>query len=120
MQTMKFSGDGGAQAANRATGLTIGLTHGPPTGMPVGGMPMADAGHPLMRHAKGVHPLLDRAKAAHPPPDHAKAVTQLMDHAVVETQKLYADTEHAETFLIYHDGLSLWWSKDAQDYLEHR
>ena len=47
-------------------------------------------------------------------------ITQLMDHAVVETQKLYADTEHAETFLIYHDGLSLWWSKEAQDYLEFR
>ena len=43
---------------------------------------------------------------------------QMMDHIVSESSKVYAGTEYADTFLIFHDGLSQWWEPDAQAHLE--
>ena len=30
------------------------------------------------------------------------------------------DKEYVNTFLIFHDGLSAWWGKEAQQYLTHK
>jgi hypothetical protein len=47
-------------------------------------------------------------------------ITEIMDHVVCESQKLYAGTAGADRFLIFHDGLSQWWEKEAQEYLHTR
>jgi hypothetical protein len=40
-----------------------------------------------------------------------------MDWIVQESKQVYANTIHAESFHIFHDGLSAWWEKEAQEYL---
>jgi hypothetical protein len=42
---------------------------------------------------------------------------QLMEHVVRETRAAYANTLRANDCYIFHDGLSAWWEKGAQDYL---
>jgi hypothetical protein len=32
-----------------------------------------------------------------------------IDHLIAENIKLYAGTEHALAFHIFHDGLTVWW-----------
>ena len=44
-------------------------------------------------------------------------VKDLIDHVIQESTKIYAGTEHADTFRIFHDGLSMRWDADAQDYI---
>lgn len=44
-------------------------------------------------------------------------VTDLMDHTIAQGNALFADTPYADTWTIYHDALSSWWSKGAQEYL---
>ena len=43
----------------------------------------------------------------------------MMDHIVEESKKVYANTEFADTFLIYHDALSAYFEKEAQEHMEH-
>ena len=43
-----------------------------------------------------------------------------MDHSIAQTEEANAGTEYREHVKIFHDGLSLWWTKDAQDYLKER
>ena len=47
-------------------------------------------------------------------------VTELMNHAINESIRIYENTEYANTFKIFHDGLTAWWEKDAQNYMESR
>ena len=44
-------------------------------------------------------------------------VTKLMDHAIDQGNLAFADTPYADTWVIYHDALSSWWSKVAQEYM---
>jgi hypothetical protein len=44
-------------------------------------------------------------------------ITDIMDHVVAESTKIYANTPVANTFMLFHVGLSTWWEKEAQEYL---
>ena len=45
-------------------------------------------------------------------------VTKIMDHIIEQGNILFADTPYRDTWYIYHDALSSWWSKGAQAYIE--
>jgi hypothetical protein len=47
-------------------------------------------------------------------------ITDVMDHVVTESKKIYEGTPAAARFLIFHDGLSQWWEKEAQAYLHEK
>ena len=47
-------------------------------------------------------------------------VKELIDHVIDESSIIYYGTESYDSFLIFHDGLSAWWEKEAQDYIETR
>ena len=47
-------------------------------------------------------------------------VTDLMDHAISEGNRLFRDTPYANTWVMYHDALSAWWSVAAQDHMRCR
>ena len=47
-------------------------------------------------------------------------VTELMDHAISEGNRLFAGTQYADTWILYHDHLSAWWEAEAQAYLDER
>eukprot|EP01034_Spumella_vulgaris_P034523 gene34523-42580_t len=69
---------------------------------------------------------------AFPPPlvwqDHLHAkvdethccVKELIDHVITESTAIYANTEYADNFLIFHDALSQWWEDEAQEYIAQR
>jgi hypothetical protein len=44
----------------------------------------------------------------------------MMDHVINESEKAYAGTSMADTFMIFHDGLSLWWAPKGQAFMESR
>ena len=44
-------------------------------------------------------------------------ITELIKHVVDESTRIYAGSLYKDSFLIFHDGLSAWWEKGAQDYL---
>lgn len=44
-------------------------------------------------------------------------ITELIDHVISESTRLYAGTERASTFWIFHDGLTAWWEPAAQAYI---
>ena len=48
---------------------------------------------------------------------HTSCITEVMDHVVAELTKIYTNTPVANTFMIFHDGLSAWWEKEAQEYM---
>ena len=47
-------------------------------------------------------------------------VTDLMDHVIEQGNILFEDTPFKDTWVIYHDALSSWWSKGAQDHMKAR
>mmetsp|Transcript_5851 Transcript_5851/g.15257 ORF Transcript_5851/g.15257 Transcript_5851/m.15257 type:complete len:376 (-) Transcript_5851:191-1318(-) len=47
-------------------------------------------------------------------------VTELMDHVINEGNLKFADTPFKDDWLIYHDHLSQWWEKGAQQHLASR
>ena len=47
-------------------------------------------------------------------------IIDLMNHVITESNKIYENTPLFLTFMIFHDGLSAWWEKEAQDYMESR
>ena len=47
-------------------------------------------------------------------------VTELIDHAIDESRRIYAGTEWADSFYIFHDGLTAWWEPEAQAYIAER
>jgi hypothetical protein len=50
----------------------------------------------------------------------AICVTELIDHAIAEGNRLFADTEYRDSWFLWHDALSQWWEKDAQEHLRSR
>ena len=53
-------------------------------------------------------------------PNAVICVTKLMQHAIDEGNRVFADTPYRYTWVIYHDALSSWWSKEAQVYMTVR
>jgi hypothetical protein len=47
-----------------------------------------------------------------------KSVKQLMDHVISEGTRIFADSNCAHTWMIYHDHLKIWWEKETQAYLK--
>ena len=47
-------------------------------------------------------------------PNAVICVTKLLQHAIDEGNCVFADTPYRDTWVIYHDTLSAWWSKEAQ------
>ena len=47
-------------------------------------------------------------------------VTALMDHAIREGNRLFRNTPYRNSWVIYHDALSAWWSEGAQEYMRSR
>ena len=45
------------------------------------------------------------------------SIHSIIDHVISESIKLYAGTERALTFHIFHDGLTVWWTPEAQAYI---
>ena len=45
---------------------------------------------------------------------------QIMDHVIEASTAAFTGTSRANTFAIFHDGLSAWWEADAQAYLASR
>jgi hypothetical protein len=41
-----------------------------------------------------------------------------MDHVISEGSRIWAGTERENTWMIYHDHLTIWWEKDSQAYLK--
>jgi hypothetical protein len=41
-----------------------------------------------------------------------------MDHIIAEGERVYEDTDRANTWMIYHDHLNIRWEKESQDYLK--
>ena len=47
----------------------------------------------------------------------AICVTDMMDHIIAEGNRLFADTDYRDSWIIGHDALSVWWEKESLDYL---
>jgi hypothetical protein len=41
-----------------------------------------------------------------------------MDHVISEGNRIWAGSERENTWMIYHDHLTIWWEKESQDYLK--
>ena len=48
------------------------------------------------------------------------SIKTLIDHVIDEGNRFFADTAHANNWMIYHDALPQWWEKDAQEYIRSR
>jgi hypothetical protein len=46
------------------------------------------------------------------------SVHELIDHVISESRELFKGKNHQDTFLIFHDGLVMWWTPEAQTYIE--
>lgn len=47
-------------------------------------------------------------------------VKDLINHVISESDAMYAGTEWASSYLVFHDALSLWWTREAQEYIASR
>jgi hypothetical protein len=47
-----------------------------------------------------------------------KSIEHLMDHIISEGTRIFSGTKRADTWMIYHDHLKIWWEKQSQDYLK--
>ena len=47
-------------------------------------------------------------------------VVDIMAHVIREGNRLFKDTDFEDSWVVYHDALSQWWSKGAQDYMRER
>jgi len=45
------------------------------------------------------------------------SVSDIMDHVIEQGNNIYQNTDVANTFLVFHDGLTQWWEKESQQYL---
>jgi hypothetical protein len=63
------------------------------------------------RWEKEIEAVLGRGKSS------KVCITSLIDHVIAESKRIYAGTPHADTFIIFHDGLSQWWEAEAQEYI---
>ena len=46
------------------------------------------------------------------------SIKELIDHMIHESKKLYEGTKYEKTFFIFHDALSAYFEKSAQDYIK--
>ena len=46
------------------------------------------------------------------------SIKDIVDHVITESERVYKFTLHGEDFRIFHDGLTVWWTKENQDYIE--
>ena len=46
------------------------------------------------------------------------SIKDIVDHVIAESERVYRFTLHGEDFRIFHDGLTVWWTKENQDYIE--
>jgi hypothetical protein len=53
-------------------------------------------------------------------PSNIICVTELIDHVISESTRLYAGTDVANSFCIFHDGLTAWWEPQAQAYIKDK
>jgi hypothetical protein len=47
-----------------------------------------------------------------------KSIEHLMDHIISEGTRIFSGTKRADTWMIYHDHLKIWWEKQSQNYLK--
>ncbi len=47
-------------------------------------------------------------------------IKELIDHTIADGDWLFVDTRFAKTWMIYHDALSQWWEKEAQEYIKSK
>jgi hypothetical protein len=45
-------------------------------------------------------------------------IKDLMNHVIEEGNRIWEGTRRAETWMIYHDHLKIWWEKESQEYLK--
>ena len=48
------------------------------------------------------------------------SIHDIIDHVISESERLYKNTLHAEDFRIFHDGLTVWWTPEAQEYIKDK
>ena len=48
------------------------------------------------------------------------SIHDIIDHVISESRRVYQHTLHAEDFRIFHDGLTVWWTPEAQAYIESK
>jgi hypothetical protein len=46
------------------------------------------------------------------------SVNDLILHVITESTLVYAGTARADDFFIFHDGLTAWWTKESQEYID--
>jgi hypothetical protein len=46
------------------------------------------------------------------------SAAKLIDHMIAETTKVYAGTDMEDEFMIYHDHLTILWTKEGREYIE--
>ena len=52
---------------------------------------------------------------------HKKAdIRGMMDHVIEGSKRAYAGTDMEDRFVIFHDGLSLWWTPETQEHMAKR
>ena len=47
-------------------------------------------------------------------------ITEMIDHMIAESTAVYAGTEFANSFMIYHDALTLLWEAKAREYIREK
>ena len=47
-------------------------------------------------------------------------IKELMNHVIEQSTLIYCDTIYKDNFIIFNDGLSAWWEKESQEYLEQQ
>ena len=46
------------------------------------------------------------------------SIKDIVDYVITESERVYRNTLHGEDFRIFHDGLTVWWTNENQDYIE--
>jgi hypothetical protein len=49
---------------------------------------------------------------------HLCSINDIIQHVITESVKAYANTDRAEDFFIFHDGLTCWWTEESQAFIE--
>jgi len=47
-------------------------------------------------------------------------VNRLIDHCFTETEKQYKGTKYEDSWMLYHDGLTQWWTPEGQAYIRSK
>ena len=49
-----------------------------------------------------------------------RSVHRMIDHLIDEGNRIFANTNRAETWMLYHDNLSIFWEKETVEYLKSK